>query len=186
VFLLRQCWTFHLNALSEFWEPALRHYIDWWLDGKGLVKTDLHQRMEETGILEPINDVAEMEREIFDCAFRAIWFSLNRLALIPEGRDLLLTILIKGLAGVPGFDGKELWLQRRAALLLYEKDGIIPFLENLKQIRPLLLRYLDLKRGFLPEEMACILRHKKKIAPGEIRDDHFDFDAWLEGEGADE
>ena len=48
-------------AVKEESATVLRNYIDWWLKGDSLHNNDLNKRMEETGILDPIEDIVAVD-----------------------------------------------------------------------------------------------------------------------------
>lgn len=157
----------------------LRHYIRWWLQGKGLQKNDLLKRMEETGTMDPIEDVTKDEHQTFQIIFPALWLSLFMLAKVPASQQTLLDIISHSTAGVPLFNAHDLWLQRRAALLLYDLEGLGPFLE--KGCRGTLLYYLDLKRGLSANQLTVIAEALRSLPEGAFRDDFFDTQVWLTG-----
>ena len=48
-------------------------------------------------------------------------------------------------AGIPNFEALDLWLQRRAALAVYDLEGIAPFVGAVGGVRPEIFQYLKLK-----------------------------------------
>ena len=134
--------------------------------------------MEETGVLDPIEDVKTEEKGAFQIIFRALWFSLNLLGRSPASRNILQEIVTTWPAGVPFFDAHDLWLQRRAALLLYDNAGLKPFLE--KGCRASLLYYLDLKRGLSTQQYQMIKSAVTRLSGRAFHDDQFDWRSWLE------
>ena len=156
---------------------ALRYYIDWWLKGKGLKKNDLKKRMDETGILDPIEDISKNEQEVFRAIFRAVWFSVNFLRHSQESEKMLGEIVRNGPAGVPHFDAKDLWLQRRAALILFDISGLKPFLEQ--GCRASLLYYLHLKKGLSQEDFYSLSQALDRLGEDAFADDLFNFREWL-------
>jgi hypothetical protein len=169
-----------LQVIAPLKEDALgllRFYIRWWLKGKGLEKNDLPQKLEEEGILDPVEDVKSDEKTAFQTIFRALWFSLNFLGQFPASRNILREIVTNNPAGIPCFDAHDLWLQRRAALLLYDNAGLAPFLE--KGCRSSLLYYLDLKRGLSTKELQEIRTAVAQPSEVAFHDDYFDLQGWL-------
>ncbi len=159
----------------------LRHYIQWWLLGEGVKKNDLLKQMEETGILDPIEDVSTESREAFDALFPALWYSLNFLGPYAADRTMLWELVTTPLNGVPWFYAHDLWLQRRAALFLYDREGFHPFFRGLGQYRTSLILYLDLKRG-LGAEQKDLLRQALNALPLDgLRDDDLQLGEWLAG-----
>jgi len=166
-----------IAPLKEDTLELLRFYIRWWLKGEGLEKNDLSQKLEEKGILDPIEDVKSEEKSDFQTIFRALWFSMNFLGQFPASRKIFKEIVTNNPAGIPFFDAHDLWLQRRAALLLYDNAGLAPFLE--KGCRSSLLYYLDLKRGFSTKELQEIKNASVRLSGTPFHDDYFDLQGWL-------
>ncbi len=64
---------------------------------------------------------------------------------MPGNNELLWSIISKNPSGVVLFEALDLWLQRRAVLAFYDRNGIEPFLNKIKvefQIRMELLEFL--------------------------------------------
>lgn len=162
-------------------KKLLDHYYAWWLQGEGLRKNDLYQRMEETGIFDPIEDIDSNEHDRFSLLLRALYFSLLIIGRYPAGSNILLKIARKCPVGVPWFSGDDLWLQRIAALKLYDLIGFEKFLKNLPVLRATHFYYIDLMRKFTPEERRRILQ-KYILHPESARNDDFvKIEEWLEG-----
>ena len=71
--------------------------------------------------------------------------------------DALWPIIRSGPNWTPGFDALELWIERQAALALYDRFGIKPFAENLYWLRPELFQYLALTRTIDAQERKQLL-----------------------------
>jgi hypothetical protein len=157
----------------------LGHYRSWWLEGEGLRKNDLDQRMEETGVLDPIEDITNTEHDRFSLLLRSLYFSLLIIERNSAGSKMLLKIAQKCPAGVPWFSGDDLWLQRIAALKLYDLIGFERFLKFLPVLRATHFYYIDLMRKFTHEEKERILQ--KFILHPESRrnDDYVRIEEWL-------
>lgn len=167
-------------SLSLPCQRLLRHYRSWWLQGEGLRKNDLDKQMAETGIFDPIEDIACDEHERFDLLLPAIYFSIMLLGRLPSGERVMQAIVSEGLAGVPGFDGKELWLQRLAALHYYDLTGFDALLGNLSRFRATLFYYIDLKRRFTPEQKRQLLELAQQDPELVKWDDYMSIVEWLE------
>ena len=163
----------------------LWHYHSWWLLGDGLIKNDLDERMAKTGIYDPIEDITNDQHERFYLLLRSIYFSLLLL-----GRDNSCTEMLPHLVelyphGVPWFLGDDLWLQRVAALALYDLIGFDAFLEYLEEFRATVFYYVDQKRAFTPEQKSQLLDVVRKNPEFDRGDDYMSIEEWL-SESVDE
>jgi hypothetical protein len=137
--------------------------------------------MKETGLYDPVMEVDEIERHVFGTAFPAIWFSLHRLQDAEGGLALMAEIVRTNPAGTPDFDAWDLWLQRKTALLLYDRAGLEPFLK--KGCRASLLYYLHAKRVFSEAQFAVIRQAMESLPEDAFSDDYCILPQWLD-EGA--
>lgn len=112
----------------------LNEYIAWWLEGGNIPHQDLNQRMEDFGIMDPIEDIPASERHLLTIRFPALLYALTRASATSDGEPVLWTIITRNPSGVPDFDGLDLWLQRRATQLHFDRHGLAPFLRCLKEI----------------------------------------------------
>ena len=71
--------------------------------------------------------------------------------------EALWPIIQSGSAWTPGFDALELWIERQAALVLYDRFGVKPFADHLYWLRPELLQYLALTGRIDAQERARLL-----------------------------
>lgn len=71
--------------------------------------------------------------------------------------DALWPIIRSGPNWQPGFDALELWIERQAAKVVYDRFGIKPFAENLYWLRPELFQYLALTGRIDVQEKARLL-----------------------------
>lgn len=134
----------------------LERYHAWWLKGEGQHKNDLDQRLEETGVLDPIEDIAREDRELFYSLFPAVSFALFYQSRYGEDLTPVENVALTDVAGVPDFTGFDLWLQRRALACSVQARGASFLLDNLgPELRPLLIFY-----GFLRFEA---IREKKEL-----------------------
>lgn len=153
-------------------KKLLGHYYSWWLKGDGLRKNDLHQLMEETGIMDPLDDIAEDQHGRFRLLLRAIYFGVLVAGKYRAGSNILLKLAQSDPSGVPLFEGNDLWLQRVAALKLYDQVGIEGFLEHFPVLRATHFYYINLVRGFTAEEKELV-RDKYFKHPESRRNDDF-------------
>lgn len=157
----------------------LKHYVSWWLTGLELQKNDLSATMEEAGIMDPIDDINAEEHSRFDLLSRAFYFSILTVGSCSAGNKMLLAVAQRLPAGVPNFDGVDLWLQRIAALKLYEMEGFDSFCRHVSTIRATNYYYIDLLRGFSMEQKALLLEEVRRN-PAADRTDNFIFmSKWL-------
>ena len=151
----------NVNTSDQACITLLNEYIDWWLEGGSVSHQDLGQQFEDTGILDPIEDIPATERVLLDCRFPLLWYALMRTPSMPDQTEILWKIITQGPSGVPDFTGLDLWLQRRAALIFYDKQGLAPFLHMMQEsagsIRIALLKFIVGARAILPEDKAALL-----------------------------
>lgn len=157
----------------------LNFYRTWWLQGKGLARNDLSMRMEETGILDPIEDVAEADQERFELLFRTIFFSILMVGEFAAGKNMLHILAKEDPAGVPLFTGNDLWLQRTAALKLYDLIGFDAFCGYFADFRDTLFYYIDLKRGLTLEQKTRLLELARRKPVGKRDDNFFSVEEWV-------
>ena len=132
------------NVLSAC-RNLLKHYISWWLDGKGLQKEDEYC-------------ISSDEHSRFYLLCRAIYFSILMVGSCSAGKKMLGAIAGKDLMGIPGAFGEDLWLNRVAALKLFDLEGFDLYLKRLsvyKSHRHYF--YIDQMRGFTEEQKHMLL-----------------------------
>lgn len=147
----------HARSTQHMAHGILCSYADWWLNDGSVLRQDIDQIMKKTGIFDPIQNIPDAERRLLKCRFPAIWYSLHCLNPSEENKDILWRIITANLSGTPDFDGIDLWLQRRAAVIYFDWYGIGPFLDNRRKVRDLLFQYLAAKRVFKEEERNRII-----------------------------
>ncbi len=139
----------------------LNEYIAWWLEDGNVPHQDLNQRMEDFGIMDPIEDIPASERSLLEIRFPALLYSLTKASVTPDGKSVLWTIVTKSPSGVPFFDGLDLWLQRRATQLIFDRHGLAPFLICLKEtncpIRVELFEILAASKPLSAEDKTLLL-----------------------------
>lgn len=157
-YLVPGCFAQHSNASGDKTGISLLNdYIAWWLEGGSVPHQDLGQMMEDTGIMNPIEDIPISERLLLKHQFPALWFALLRTSRLPVGMKILWTIISRNPAGIPDFSGLDLWLQRRAVLAVYDQQGLDPFLSESQPVRAELFQYLVATRICKAEEKNALL-----------------------------
>jgi hypothetical protein len=122
----------------------LKDYVAWWLNGEGLQITD------EGSI--PDQDIAR-----FHLLLRAIYFSILMVGSCSAGKKMLLAIVNKFPAATPLMQGDDLWLQRVAALKLYNMEGFELFIKHLTTISHSHYFYIDQIRLFSKKQKQLLL-----------------------------
>ena len=119
----------------------LQQYARWWLDGHGLTWLDHDHKVPEhaTGV----DRLADHRR--LDRSFLALWVAIVVSSKNPNTVIALRPIALTQPAGIPNFEALDLWLQRRAALAVYDLEGIAPFVGAVGGVRPEIFQYLKLK-----------------------------------------
>ncbi len=131
----------------------LNFYYDWWLLGIGKEKSEPLQRMEQTGIMDPIDNTTLAEWNKFDTLYPAISFALSYIINHHSDAEIIRRIALTNLEDVPDMWGKDLWLQRRAMIACVKRTGLSFITENLSQIRYELIYYVLLKTDTNPAEL---------------------------------
>ncbi len=160
-------------------ESLLRQYTDFYLKGVGLNHIDLYKRFAETGVMDPLDDICIEDRLAFSDRFPAFWCALHWLGRHTENAPVLWDMVIQNGIGVPDFEGLNLWLQRRAALVSYDRNGFARFRECLTSIRPELFWYLALMRPIKDGERAELLGVLNQFGVDDL-DGDFSVRLWLE------
>ncbi|MEF8941549.1 MAG: hypothetical protein V5B78_02030 [Desulfohalobiaceae bacterium] len=155
----------------------LERYHSWWLKGEGQNKNDLHQRMNKTGVLDPIEDITREEWELFYSLFPAIHFALIYLSRYGEDLSPVENIALTDVNGVPDFPGFDLWLQRKGLARAVQARGACFLLGNLElELRPLLMFYAFLRFDCVRKEREQIIQGmrslmKKRYSYGEFEEE---------------
>lgn len=171
-----------LSKVLPSCRSLLKHYISWWLTGQELQKNDLSAMMEETGIMDPINDITEEEHSRFNLLGRALYFSILTVGSCSAGKKMLLAVAQRLPAGVPYFDGEDLWLQRIAAVKLYDMEGFESFCRHITSIRATCYLYIDLIRGFSIEQKQVLLEEVRRNPDADNTDNFVFMSRWLSKE----
>lgn len=158
----------------------LQQYVEFRLKGIGMCRNDLDERFKQTGVLDPLDDICAEDRVAMAARFPAFWCAMYWLAQQPDGAQPLLEVVTQSPIGVPDFEGLELWLQRRAALITYDQFGLAPFLKNLSSVRTDLFQFIGLMRSISCEDQASLLLALNKLDVTDLEGEHFSLRQWLE------
>ena len=109
--------------------------------------------MEQTGIMDPIDNTTLAEWNKFDTLYPAISFALSYIINHHSDAEIIRRIALTNLEDVPDMWGKDLWLQRRAMIACVKRTGLSFITENLSQIRYELIYYVLLKTDTNPAEL---------------------------------
>jgi hypothetical protein len=150
------CWNRFIADKERILKNALdllNFYHGWWLLGIGKEKSEPDERIEETGIMDHIDDTTLAEWNRFDTLYPAISFALSFIIHHHGDSKIIQRIALTNLEDVPDTWGKDLWLQRRAMIACVKRDGLMFITENLNQIRFELIYYVLLKADANPIEL---------------------------------
>lgn len=160
----------YLSARLDAWtiteaESRLKQYINSCLSGAGVAGED--------------------QQEVSECQetrFLGNWLLVHWLAKQGGTNWSVLTeIALSTPAGVPAFNSNALWLQREAALLLYDKCGIKPFADAITKIRTEMIQYIELMRNLTTSEKEDLQHSVKALGPKEfLKENDFNLRQWLE------
>lgn len=143
------CWNRFITDKERILKNSLgllNFYHDWWLLGISKEKSEPLQRMEQTGIMDPIDNTTFAEWNRFDALYPAIFFALSYIIINHHSNaGIIRRIALTNLEDVPDMWGKDLWLQRRAMIACVKRTGLSFITENLSQIRYELIYYVLLK-----------------------------------------
>lgn len=151
-----KCWNRLIADKEKIFKDSLEllnFYHDWWLLGIGKEKSDPLQRMEQTGVMDPIDNTTLAEWNKFDSLYPVVSFALSYIINHHSDAEIIQKIALTNLEDVPDMWGKDLWLQRRAMIACVQRDGLVFVTENLNQIRYELIYYVLLKTDTNPAEL---------------------------------
>ena len=144
----------------------LKHYISWWLDGKNLKKVDE-------------SCLAKEEYSRFSMLFRAVYFSVLMVGSCSAGKKMVGAIVEKEPAATPSVVGDDLWLQRVAALKLYDLAGFDAFSKHLTTTRATNFYFIDIVRGFSLKQKQLLLDEVRRHAETDTSDNYVSLSRWL-------
>lgn len=160
-------------------ESLLKSYVDFRLKGIGLHRQNLDELFGQTGTFDPIQDIHPDDHAVVRDRFLAIWCSLLVLAHQKPKSPIIWEIVTTPPIGVPDFDGLDLWLQRRSALIAYDSSGIEPFLTEIGSVRPELFQFLAIMRQVSKLELDRLKEAISCISSLDFCGDHFSLHDWL-------
>ena len=154
-------WSNFMSAKTELIEISsnvLSFYYDWWIKGHKKEISDPMERLNETGIMDPIENTPQKEWEKFYALFPWFYFSLMYLWKYHSNTELIKKIALHHPKDVPDFEGYDLWLQRKAFVFYIQKVGITKMLKHVDKIRFELIYYALLKCKVSRDEIKTIIR----------------------------
>ena len=137
-------------------ENTLASYHRWWIQGENMKMSDPSQRMEETGIMDPIDDTTPEEWDKFYSSFPYLYFSLLFLLKHQDNSEIIRRIALSDRNVVPDFLGYDLCLQRKAFVACVKKYGVSFIIENYDDIRLELIYYALLKKSICNEDKTVL------------------------------
>ena len=148
------------KRLTDASIQILTNYYQWWLLGIGKQQSDGLQRLNETGILDPIMDTPTEEWQRFNKVFPTVYSSLNHLLKEDPDNPIIEQIAFTNAEGCPDFEALDLWLQRKAFIHYLQQQGTVKTLNNIvkKGNRIELLWYATMKLNLSGEDVELIIK----------------------------
>lgn len=143
----------------------LKHYISWWLDGNGLQKDEYCASTVDDARLALL--------------FRAIYFSILVVGSCSAGKKMMQAIIEKEPATTPSADGDVVWIQRVAALKLYDLEGFETFRRRLPAFRHGHYFHVYQHRGFSDDQKQMLLDDVMKLMNTDRTDSLILMSMWL-------
>ncbi len=144
------------NHLLESAENVLNQYLDWWTQGIDKDTSDPMERMEQTGVMDPIDDTKPTDWAKFYRLFPVVFFSFLFVAHRKTDSPLLERLALKGPHDVPDFTNFDLWLQRQAFYQQLQLQGMNFILEHYDVLRCELMMYGLLKFSFEHADLLAL------------------------------
>jgi len=143
VYLDNGAWETLINQpeLAEQCRQLLGAYIRRWINGEHLEEYD---RVHEVGF--PLYNLPESEWIHLLESLPALIFSLHFLTSTGEDEKTIHTIMVSTPVNARPHDAPTLWLQRKAAELLYDAKGLSVFLPYDPRIRQMLIASVAIKK----------------------------------------
>lgn len=148
-----------VNQLIEDSESTLKSYLEFWICGKNKEISDPQKRLEETGIMDPIEDTTPKDWDSFYILFPVVFFSFLIIKRFKNDSEILRRIALESPHDVPDFLGYDLWLQRKAFIVCVKNYGIQFVLDNYDDIRLELIYYALLKDSICAEDLNALNNH---------------------------
>jgi hypothetical protein len=143
----------------------LKHYISWWLDGNGLHKDEYCASTVDDARLSLL--------------FRTIYFSILVVGSCSAGKKMMQAIIEKEPATTPSPDGDVVWLQRVAALKLYDLEGFETFRRRLPAFRHGHYFHVYQHRGFSDDQKQMLLDDVVNLMDADRTDSRILMSMWL-------
>ena len=148
--------TANINQLIADAELTLKYYHNFWVLGVNKEISDPEKRMEETGIMDPIEDTTSTDWDKLYTTFPFVYFSFLILSKYQKNSNILKYIALQSPHNVPDFSGYDLWLQRKAFTACVNEYGVQFILENYKEIRLELIYYSILQKSISMMELGVL------------------------------
>ena len=151
-----KCWNRLIADKEKIFKDSLEllnSYYDWWLLGIGKEKSDPDERIEETDVMEPVDNTTIAEWSRFDSLYPGVSFALSFIIHHHSDSEIIQKIALTNLEDAPDMWGKDLWLQRRTMIACIQRNGLMFIKENLNQIRFELIYYVLLRVDSKPIEL---------------------------------
>lgn len=149
----------NVSELIENSELTLEGYYNWWVLGVNKETSDPKDRMEETGIMNPIEDSTPTDWDKFYNTFPFVYFSFLVLTKYQNNSNILKKIALESPRNVPNFLGYDLWLQRKAFTTCVKEYGVQFILENYRDIRFELIYYSLLQNSITMVGLGVLKEH---------------------------
>lgn len=149
----------NVNQLIEDSESTLKSYLEFWICGKNKQISDPQRRMEETGIMDPIQNTTPKDWDSFYTLFPTAFFSFLIIKRFRNDSEILRRIALESPHDVPDFLGYDLWLQRKSFVACVKNYGIQFVLDNYDDIRLELIYYALLKDSICAEDLDALNNH---------------------------
>jgi len=118
--------------------------------------SDPGKRMEETGIMDPIENTTPKDWDKFFSLFPVAYFSFLILARHKIDAKILRQIALECPRDVPSFTGNDLWLQRKAFAVCVKYYGVQFILDNYDDIRLEMIYYSLLKESICVADLDVL------------------------------
>ncbi|MBK8640475.1 MAG: hypothetical protein IPN92_20125 [Chromatiaceae bacterium] len=162
LYIKKGSWEHYLgnvNQLIDDSESTLKSYLDFWICGENKEISDPEKRIEETGIMDPIENTTPKDWNSFYTLFPVVFFSFLIVKRFKNDSDFLRRIALESPHDVPDFLGYDLWLQRKAFVVCVKNYGIQFILDNYDDIRLELIYYTLIKESFCVADLDEIKDH---------------------------
>lgn len=154
---------------------VLNDYYHFWILGKGKKTSDPSKRIQETGIMNPIENTIPKDMGKFYSLFPIVYFSLLVLLRYQKDSNIIKLIALENPYDVPDFLGYDLWLQRKAFSTCTKNYGVQFILDNYDNIRIELIYYSLLKESVCLADMEVLKDHL-------LSDQHWGESMWVDSD----